>query len=157
MKKQHAINIVLPLALLLVFAVCAVAVLLFAADVYSETVSASALNDSSRTAVSYISEKIHRCDENVAVSIGSFDGCDSILIMQEYEGRQLCTYIYRYGDSLMELVAQPEAGLSADFGTEICRVSDFSMQQLSECVFRFSCTDISGESSAAIVSVKSKA
>ena len=156
MKRSHAANVLMPLILLLCFALCATAVLLFGADVYSETVSASAMNDNSRTALAYISEKIHRCDENGAVSVGEFDGCECLVIGQNLNGTACTVYIYEYNNSLMELFAEDGASVSAAFGTEICRISDFSVQELSRGVFRFTCTDTDGMQASAIASVKSK-
>lgn len=155
MKKSHAINAVLPLALLLLFALCAALVLLFAADVYSNTQNASALNGSSGTMLAYISEKIHRCDEYGSVALGSFDGCESIIISQNINGKNCRTYIYKYEDSLTELFAWEDAPVTAAFGSAIGSIAGFDMQELSPGVFRFSCTDSAGETASVIVSVKS--
>lgn len=155
MNKNRSVNILLPLALMLCFALCAVTVLLFAANVYSSAASGSLLGDTSRTALAYISEKIHRCDENGAVSVGSFDGCDSLIIRQKEDGRDCCTYIYYYGGSLMELFAFEDADVTAAFGSKISELDSFEISMPAQGVFRFSCTDGEGNVSSAVVSLKS--
>lgn len=155
MKKNGSSNALLPVALMLVFALCAIMVLLFAADVYSRAVQSFALNDDSRTALAYISEKIHRCDEKGAVSLGSFDGCESLIIRQSTESGTYCTYIYKYEDSLMELFAEEGAVVPASFGSRICSIGSFEMNEIEKGVFSFRCTDSKGTENSAVVSLKS--
>lgn len=51
-------------------------------------------NYESRTVLSYLTEKIHQND-NGTVTIGSVDGTDSLIIRQDYDGEEYCTYILK--------------------------------------------------------------
>ena len=64
MKKKHVIDLLFPIALLFVFSISAIFVVLFASNIYQNTVEKSSLNYSSSMILSYISEKIHQNDEN---------------------------------------------------------------------------------------------
>lgn len=72
--QKHTIDFLFPAALFLVFAVSALCVMLLAAGIYRQSAVETAKNDVSRTALSYISEKIHQGDSGDAVHLGTFDG-----------------------------------------------------------------------------------
>ena len=69
-KRRHMIDFLFPVALFFVFALSALTVLLLAARIYQSTTENSSLNYTSRTGLSYISEKIHQNDLGGHVSIG---------------------------------------------------------------------------------------
>ena len=81
-KRKHMIDYLFPIALFFVFALSALTVLLLAARIYQSTTENSSLNYTSRTSLSYISEKIHQNDMDGKVTIGSFDGCDALIMEQ---------------------------------------------------------------------------
>ncbi|MGC4020348.1 MAG: DUF4860 domain-containing protein [Muricomes sp.] len=99
-QKNHMIDFLFPVALLFVFAVSAITVILLAANIYRSAVEHSSMNYTSVTSLSYITEKIHQNDENGNVSLGTFDGHDSLILKQEYNGTVYYTYIYTDGDTL---------------------------------------------------------
>lgn len=154
-KRKHVIDIVFPIALFFVFTVTALMVILLAADVYSDITVAAEDNYTSRTALSYITEKVRQNDENGSVSFGSFDGCDCIIFSQEYDGQTYDTYIYEFDNALYELFVKANAEVSASDGTKIMEVSDLQIEQLEGGFFYISCRDSDGNVIGTAVSVQS--
>lgn len=101
-QQNHTIDLLFPAALFFVFAVSALSVLLMSTRVYQSVVQRSSLNDPARTSLSYISEKLHQSDSDCLASIGSFDGCEALIIKQSYEDSSYFTYIYVYNQELKE-------------------------------------------------------
>ena len=70
------------IALFAFFMACAILVILFGARVYKSTVEKSNANYSSRTLLSYVTEKIHQNDRAGGVSVGEFDGIPALILEQ---------------------------------------------------------------------------
>lgn len=154
-KRKHMIDFLFPVALFFVFALSALATILLAARIYQDTTEHSALNYTSRTSLSYISEKLHQNDFDGTVSLGSFDGCDAIVMEQKHENEIYYTYIYACGQELKELFIKKDVQASASSGRTILMIEDFSAEQLSDHLLRISCRDQRGQDATAIISIKS--
>lgn len=155
-KQRHMIDFLFPVALFFVFALSALSVILLATQIYQTTTESSSLNYTSRTSLSYISEKIHQHDGQDTVSLGSFDGCDALVFKQETDGTVYYTYIYSYKDELKEIFLKDGADTNALAGQTILKIKDFSMKQLSDGLFSFQCTDEAGQTAAAVAGIRSK-
>ena len=112
-RKHHIIDILFPISLYFVFTVSALTVLLLATNVYRTTTENSALNFNANTSLSYITEKIHQNDTEGAVSIGSFDGHQALILKQHYNDTEYVTYIYVSEGNLMELYTKSSADVDA--------------------------------------------
>ena len=143
-KHRHMIDLLFPVALFFVFALSALTVLLIAARIYQSTTEHSSLHDTSRTSLSYISEKLHQSDEAGSVSLGTFDGCTYY------------TYIYSYEGQLRELFVKAGVNASASSGMAILEVQDFSMKELSDGLLKFSCTDQEGQTTSSMIGLRSR-
>ncbi|MDO4176123.1 MAG: DUF4860 domain-containing protein [Bacillota bacterium] len=154
-KKTHMIDFIFPVVLLFVFAVSALVVTLFATNVYQGAVDNSTRNDTARTSLSYITEKIHAGDKDGNVELGTFDGCDAVVISTEINGEEYATYIYVYDGQLKELSAKADAGFTAENGTKILEVNAFRMEEKSDGVLSFSCTDDKGKTATSVVGIRS--
>lgn len=152
-KKRHSIDFLFPLALLFVFAVSAIVVLLFAADIYEETVSESSRNNSARTSIAYVTEKIHNSEAG-SVSIGKLDDCDAIIIEQTVDDEDYLTYIYAYNDSLRELLVKSDFTASRELGSRILDVSEFNIEKINDKLIKIVCSDSSGKQAQTLVSIK---
>lgn len=155
-KQRHMIDFLFPVALFFVFALSALTVILLATRIYQSTTENSSLNYTSRTSLSYISEKIHQQDQEGSVSLGTFDGCEALVFRQETSGAVYFTYIYAYQDELKEIFLKQGASTDAAAGQTILKVKDFSMSQLSDSLFSFQCTDEAGQKASTVVGVRSK-
>ena len=83
-ERKHVIDFLFPLALFFVLTATSVALVVLASGTYSRQVQDSEDSFASRTALSYVTEKIHQADEYGAVYAGTFDGQDAIVIRQTY-------------------------------------------------------------------------
>jgi hypothetical protein len=148
------IDFLFPVLLFFIFTLSALSVLLMAANVYQSTTEQSLMNYTSITSLSYISEKIHQNDEAGAVTIGKLDGQDALILKHTGEEETYCTYIYVYDQELREFFAKEDADVSVSSGRTILTVEDFSMEQVKDGLFRFSCTDTDGNSASTLVSLR---
>ncbi|MCI8996687.1 MAG: DUF4860 domain-containing protein [Lachnospiraceae bacterium] len=155
-KHRHMIDLLFPVALFFVFALSALTVLLIAARIYQSTTEHSSLHDTSRTSLSYISEKLHQSDEAGSVSLGTFDGCDALIIQQTHGEHTYYTYIYSYEGQLRELFVKAGVNTSASSGMAILEVQDFSMEELSDGLLKFSCTDQEGQTTSSMIGLRSR-
>ncbi len=155
-KQKHIIDLLFPVALFFVFALCAITVILLAARIYQSTTESSALTYTSRTSLSYLTEKIHQNDCEGAVYLDELDGCQALVMAQSHDKERYYTYIYVYGRELKELFVKEGVEVTASAGRTIMEVQDFSMEQLSEDLLKFSCVDRKNQEASAIVSIKSK-
>lgn len=155
LKRRHMIDFIFPIALFFVFALSALTLVLFAARIYRSTTENSSLQYTSRTGLSYISEKIHQNDGG-AITLGSFDGCDALVMEQVFGEETYFTYIYAYQQNLKELFVKEGVVASPADGKTILEIQDFSIRQLSENLFQFDCTDAKNQSGSTIVGVRSR-
>lgn len=153
-RQSHMVDLLFPVALLFVFAVSSLAVILMATEVYRSTTENSSLNYTARTSMAYISEKIHQNDVGGRVSVGSYNGYDALVLQQDLNGTAYTTYIYMYKNELKELFARDGLEFPAEMGKTILAVEDFSLQEIKEGIFRFSCTDTDGQEASTIASVR---
>lgn len=155
-EKKHVIDLIFPVALFFVFAACSLIVVLMASNIYSSTTKASETGFETRTPLSYVTEKIHQSDENGTVSISVFDGLDALVIHQDFGShKSYTTYIYEYEGALRELFIQDGVDASVSDGKEILNVREFTMKQITDSVFGFSCTSSEGDVLKTAVTVKS--
>lgn len=155
-NRKHVVDIIFPFAVFFVFAASSLLVILLAADIYRDTTAMADSNYESRTVLSYMREKIHQADENAGVSIGSFDGHDSVIIRQSYGQQNYQTYIYEDGGVLRELFLQEGVEASAADGRKIMEVHNLQLEQLEKGLFRISCTAREGEKLETVVAVVSE-
>lgn len=156
-EKKHVIDVIFPIALFFVFAASSLVVIILAANIYSGTTKAAESGFSTRTALSYLSEKIHQSDGSQAVSIENFENKEALVIRQAYDnGQTYITYIYEDNGILRELFIQEGVDASADSGREIMPIYKFVMKQLSDNRFYFICSSEEGETMSAVAAVRSE-
>lgn len=149
------VDLIFPMSLFFMFALCAVTVLLLAARIYQSTTEHSSLNYTARTGLSYISEKIHQNDHGGQVRIGSLEGEPALIMEQEYEEGIYYTYIYTYENSIRELFLKEGGHADLSAGTKILNVKEFSMEQADEQLLSFHCTTEDGQESSIVVALRS--
>lgn len=150
--RKHTIDILFPWALFGLLAICGLLVLILAADIYQDMTTMADENYESRTVLSYLTEKIHQND-NGTVTIGSVDGTDSLIIWQDYDGEEYCTYIFEEEGMLKELFVRSETAVSTADGKAVIPVEDFKMEALENGLLHFSCTSEDGRKMDTVVAV----
>ena len=153
-EKQHAIDFIFPIALFFVFIASSLIVVLLAASGYQKTVEGFDSHYKSRTSLDYVTEKIRQGDEKGAVSIGTFDGRQSLIIRQSYDGQDYVTYTYEDEGFIKELFIQEGAEASASAGTAILEASSFDLSLDSDGCFRLSVQTPDGREESAVVMVR---
>ena len=155
-QQSHMIDFLFPVALFFVFAVSAMTVILLATGIYRSTTEHSSLNYTARTSLAYICEKIHQNDAGGDVALGTFDGCDALVLRQPRGEDTYQTYIYVYENELKELFIKDGVEAPAKTGKTILAVDDFSMEAVRDGLFRFTCTDADGNRDSMTAGVRSR-
>ena len=154
-ERKHVIDFLFPLALFFVLTATSVALVVLASGTYSRQVQDSEDSFVSRTALSYVTEKIHQADEYGAVYAGTFVGQDAIVICQTYSEQTYMTYLYEYDGYLRELFIQDGVDAKASDGRRILASDSFSFEESQEGLFHLYCTNKDGRISDTYVSIKS--
>ena len=154
-ERKHVIDFLFPLALFFVLTATSVALVVLASGTYSRQVQDSEDSFASRTALSYVTEKIHQADEYGAVYAGIFDGQDAIVIRQTYSEQTYVTYLYEYDGYLRELFIQDGVDAKASDGRKILASDSFSFEETQDGLFHLYCTNKDGSISDTYVSIKS--
>ena len=119
-------------------------------------------NYTSRTALSYLTEKLRQHDHTDGISIRELDGIPSLVLYEEQNGTHYCTYLYFYDGALRELFTQASNVPSADMGTVIAELSGFtfsveSTHDGSESVLLITVTDTEGRDTTARIHLSAAA
>ena len=152
---RHTIDLLFPATLLFLFGALALVALLSAANIYRSTADGSAMNHSARTSLAYIGEKLRQSDGEGQIYLDRLQGEPALVLEQTLRGQDCRTYIYLYEQELKELFVMEGAQASAAAGRTITPVEDFSMEELQEGLFCFTCTDEKGQSASSVVSIRS--
>ena len=158
-ENRHVIDTIFVLALFAIFAVCALMLVSIGAGVYQKTVDDMNSNYNSRTTYSYIAEKLRQSDISGSVSIGQLDDLSALVLSEEIEGNIYSTYLYAYDGYLRELFVSPDFIISdqaKNAGQKLLQIKDFSIQQISSGLYKFSMTTNDNQKLELFVSPKSE-
>lgn len=148
-EKHFIVDILFVLALFGVFAVSALALVTIGADVYQHTVEDMGVNYESRTAVSYIMEKVRQNDTADSISLTTLEDVPALCMLSEIDEDTYCTYLYLYDGHLKELFMREGASLGGQIlpaGTDIMELKELELSYASEDLIRVSLQTVSGES-----------
>ncbi len=134
--SRHTVDILFPLAVLLVFAVSAFAVLILSAHIYAAQIEHSAIS-AEQIPVAYLREKLQQNDVAGSITVGELDGENCLIIHSDSDGT--ATYIYESDGSLKELTARDGVEVHAADGREIGKLDDFDMEEIMPGLFRITC------------------
>lgn len=126
MKKRNFSG-VLVLLVFAVFTVSVLLVLLSGADTVQKLTRRDQRTYHHRTAVQYLTTKVHQSDVAGAVSVEEKDGISTLVLTEKIEGISYDTRIYCYDGYLREMFCASGAGLSATFGEKILPLEDFQV------------------------------
>ncbi len=139
-ENRHIVDVLFVLALFCVFAISALMLVMLGANVYQKTVNNMDDNYNSRTAFSYITEKIRQNDTSSAVSVGTLEGRPAILLSQEIDGKPFTTYLYEYDGYLTELFTGEGTNLGSDIlkaGHPLIPLKNFTLTEITPSLYRF--------------------
>lgn len=153
-EKHFIVDVLFVLALFGVFAVSALVLVTIGADVYQHTVQDMTGNYETRTAVSYLTEKIRQNDiaspdgENTAY-LTTLDGEPALMLTQDIDGDTYSTYLYLHRGYLKELFIKQDSsvgGNSLDAGVKIIELESFQPEQITPQLLSIAMTTKQGES-----------
>lgn len=145
-QKNHMVDFLFILLLFCVFTISALAVIGIGADVYKSAVKRSDENYELRTSLSYIAEKIRQNDLEGGISVADFHGTTALALAQTYNDTEYVTYIYKYENELCELFMKKGSDASLDSGQALIEISDFTIDQIDDSLYKFTSTAADGRS-----------
>lgn len=158
-QERHIIDVLFVLALFGIFAFSALMLVMIGANVYQNTVDDMSSNFDSRTATAYITEKLRQGDVMDSVSLEQLEGTDTIVLSQDIEGQEYCTYLYFHNGNLMELFMRRGADLVGDTlgaGQAIMPLTDMKIESLSDSLFSVNLVTAGGEAKTLLLTIHSK-
>lgn len=158
-ESNHIIDTLFVFALFLIFAICALVLVTIGANVYQKTVDDMNLNYNSRTAFSYVTEKIRQNDEYGGVAITQADGVYAIVLTKVIDDKTYNTYLYEHDGFLKELFIGEDLTFEKKMfnaGQSLIPIKDFSLETVKNNLIRFNITSEDGESLTLYISPKSE-
>lgn len=147
-EKHFIVDILFVLALFGVFAVSALALVTIGADVYQHTVEDMSVNYESRTAVSYILEKVRQNDTSDSISLTTLEDTPALCMLSRIKDETYCTCLYFYDGHLKELFMREGTSLGGQVlpaGTDIMELQDFALSYAADDLICVSLRTSSGE------------
>jgi len=125
------------------------------AKVYERIINNMESNYNSRTSFSYIVNKVHQSDEEGKVSVGNYMGYDALVITEEIDNVNFCTYLYYCDGYLKELFIRQSLEIDPQYGTDIIELDSFDVEKVSDSLYRFEFAAKGNETSHLFVHVRS--
>ena len=142
--QSHTTDLLFTLGLFCVFAAAAFILVMIGIQAYQTTVAHMQDTYSTRTAISYVAEKLRQHDTAGGVELGQVEGRPALLLHDELAGDSYLTYIYADGDALYELTVRDGAHVTASMGDEIIGVKDFTITDAGDGFYEFTASDSGG-------------
>lgn len=155
-RLHHRIDFLFTVSLFAVFLLTSVMVIAVGAGAYRHITAQSQQDDTLRTSLVYVSEKLRQSDAQGAVSIGTLDGTPALLLSQEIQDVSYTTYIYASDGFLYELFMRSDADAVPSYGTKLIPVEAFSIKQLDDTLFSVSVTAENGACASLLLHCKSQ-
>lgn len=151
-RTSHSVDAIFVVLVFLLFVFSAVSALLLGVNFYRKTVDQGNSTSDKRTATAYIREIVRQHDTNGAISVGSFDGNDALVIeiSEDFE-----LYVYFYEGNLYELTTKKSSSLHAKDGQIIMSLNSFNIEQ-KDNVLIVNTTDTQGVMENVIIGITSK-
>lgn len=150
-NSAHIIDFLFVLSLFCIFTVSAFLVVIIGANVYRSTVKNMEDTYSTRTALSYVTEKLRRYDGNGLVSLTELDGTPALAFYDSTDTGDYITYIYANSGALLEFTAGRDMDVSTDMGKEVISVGNFSISEKGDGLLCLSAEDADGNMTALYV------
>lgn len=159
MRKQrqqtHLVDTLFIIILFFVFCICALSVIVIGANVYQTTTKNMNDNFTTKTALSYLVEKVRQNDTKGTLEAVDWNGTNALRFRQESNEAVYVTYIYAYDGNLKELFVKEGVACSPQDGQTIMAVRDFQIEQNPGNLYRITITDEKGHSDSVSVTERS--
>lgn len=138
-QKKHSIETVFALVLFAVFTVSAVLLVLLGANIYGR-IGAQLNKMDSTVILSYVTEKLRNCEQEITVK-----DTDKLLLREEQEGKEYCTWIYVEDGYLKETLMPEGKTPIQNAGNKIAPIQNFEVIFSSEDLLKIMVTDDFGD------------
>lgn len=155
-KRNSSIDFLFIITLFCVFLLCGIFVILFGVRTYQHIVSGSSHNYYDRTAIAYITNKIHQHDTKGHVSIVFGDNNETCLCLtSSYKEATYNTYLYTCDGFLCEITLPGDIPFDATGGTKLFEVSHFNVISPKKNLLQITLTDSDNQVLKFYVSLRS--
>lgn len=137
------IDILFILSLFCVFAVSSVVLILFGANIYQKLVLQMDSNYSTRTSISYITEKIRQSDYSDSINIYEKEDKKILMMTQTIDNIEYAISLYEYNGYLYELFARTDIELPIDAGQPVFKLTNLDFEKISDNLLKISFIDTS--------------
>ena len=110
-EQVHITDLLFSLGLLCLFTISSLTVLLIGAHVYKQTALDMKTNYTTRTALTYVAEKVRQHDSTSSISLGTLEDAPALELSESIGGVSYITYIYEDENALKEVPASVEDGI----------------------------------------------
>lgn len=160
-RDKSIIDFVFILALFCAFMITALFVVLFGSKIYQRTVSDMDTNFASRTALSYITEKIRSHDYEGGVDVAdiseaSVNGHSILVLYTTSEYGDFATYLFVKDGYLKEYTSPKDAEFDYERGTNILEIQEFRVNKMNDSLYSFYIVDADGNETSFFVSLYSE-
>lgn len=142
--QTHTADLLFTIGLFCVFAAAAFILVMIGVRAYQSTVEHMQDTFSTRTAVSYVAEKLRQHDTDGGAELGQVEGLPALVLHDQLGGESYLTYIYADDQTLYELTVRDGAAVTADMGEQILQVRDFTITDAGSGFYEFSASDSGG-------------
>lgn len=101
-RKEHNADLVFVLLQFFLYAGCALTLCILGVSSYSHAVEVLESGYDQRTGILYLSQKVHQSDIGGGVRMGSFEGTDALVLVEQETGEEYETWIFVYDGYLCE-------------------------------------------------------
>ena len=153
--RSRLVNAAGTVVLIALFAIAALVLLSAGMQVYKNVVLASNENFELRTSLSYVATKVRQFDASGMVNVVDYDGMNTLVLSEEYDGDIYNTLIYFKDGHLCELMQVEGYPPDFEFGFETIEIDDFRINMEDRCVI-LSAANASGESQTLKIALRSE-
>ena len=143
-NQSHTADLLFTIGLFCVFAAAAFILVMIGIQAYQNTVEHMQDTFSTRTAISYVAEKLRQHDADGAAALGQVEDCPALVLYDELGTDTYVTYIYSDGETLYELTVRDGTEVTASMGEQIMAVRDFTISDAGDGFYAFSASDSGG-------------
>ncbi len=143
-RTTHTADLLFTIGLFCVFAAAAFILVTIGVQAYRNTARHMQDTFSTRTALSYVAEKLRQHDTVGGAELGQIEDCPALLLYDRLGDDAYCTYIYSDGEALYELTVREGTDVTASMGSLIMEVRDFAITDAGSGFYEFSAADSDG-------------
>ena len=155
MRKQNSAGTLAALMLACVFGATLLLSLVTGAGIYRRVQRRVEESAQERISLSYITAKIHACDQAGMVGTGIFGEGGAVFLYEEIEGSVYETILYVYDGNLREMLCERGRELPPEFGETVAPALALRVAEPRENLLRLTLTQPNGTERSADVCVRS--